>query len=111
MVLIYYTFCTNFPMVQQPLVVLHIIEASRLHSDTPHSVGLLWSSVLPEAEIYIWQQITLTNRQTSKLSGGIRTHSPNKRGGPAHTLSHLDWLLFVIRYQLPMDTVSDEVIN
>jgi hypothetical protein len=33
-------------MAQQPLVGqgLLIIEASRSHSDTPHSVGLLWTS-------------------------------------------------------------------
>ena len=29
---------------------LHIIEASRLHSDTPHSVGLLQTSDEPVAE-------------------------------------------------------------
>jgi hypothetical protein len=37
----------NFPPVtQQPLVGqgLLIIEASRSHSDTPHSVGLLWTN-------------------------------------------------------------------
>jgi hypothetical protein len=35
--------------VQQPLVGqgLLVIEASRSHSDTPHSVGLLWTSVSP----------------------------------------------------------------
>jgi hypothetical protein len=33
------------PMARQPLVVQsRIIEASRSHSDTPHSVGLLWST-------------------------------------------------------------------
>jgi hypothetical protein len=39
-------------MVQQPLVGqgLLIIEASRSNSDTPHSVGLLWTSDQPEAE-------------------------------------------------------------
>ena len=39
-------------MAQQPLVgqgVL-IIEASCSHSDTPHSVGLLWTSDQPIAE-------------------------------------------------------------
>jgi hypothetical protein len=29
---------------------LLIIEDSRSHSDTPHSVGLLWTSDQPEAE-------------------------------------------------------------
>ena len=39
----------------QPLVGegLLIIEASRSHSDTPHSVGLLWTSDQPDAETSI----------------------------------------------------------
>jgi hypothetical protein len=41
-----------FPMARQPLGGLGrlIIEASRSHSDTPHSVGLLWTSDQPDAE-------------------------------------------------------------
>jgi hypothetical protein len=41
-----------FPMARQPLggLGLLIIEASRSHSDTPHSVGLLWASDQPVAE-------------------------------------------------------------
>jgi hypothetical protein len=40
------------PMAQQPLLGhgLLIDEASRSHSDTPHSVGLLWVSGQPTAE-------------------------------------------------------------
>ena len=39
-------------MAQQPLVgkALLIIEASPSHADTPHSVGLLWTSNQPVAE-------------------------------------------------------------
>ena len=39
-------------MAPEPLVgqALLIIEASRSHSDTPHSIGLLWMSDQPEAE-------------------------------------------------------------
>ena len=39
-------------MAQQPLVSqgLLIIESLRSHSETPHSVGLLWSSDRPNAE-------------------------------------------------------------
>jgi hypothetical protein len=54
-----------FPMARQPLGVLGnlIIEASRSHSDTPHSVGLLWTSDQPVAETSTWQHTTLkTNR-------------------------------------------------
>jgi hypothetical protein len=37
-----------------------IIEDSRLHSDTPHSVGLLWTSDQLEVETSTWQHTTLT---------------------------------------------------
>jgi hypothetical protein len=39
-------------MAQQPIVSLRllIIEASLSHSDTPHSVGLLWTSDQTDAE-------------------------------------------------------------
>jgi len=49
-------------MAQQPPVGqgLHIIEASRSHSETPHSVGLLRTSDRPVAETYIWQHTALT---------------------------------------------------
>ena len=36
------------------------IEASRSHSDTPHSVGLPWMSDQPVAETSIWQHTTFT---------------------------------------------------
>ena len=41
-------------MAQQSLVGpgLLIIEASRSLSDTPHSVGLLWTSDRPDAKTY-----------------------------------------------------------
>jgi hypothetical protein len=41
-----------FPMAQQPLVGqgLLSIETSRPLSDTPHSVGLLWTSDRPVAD-------------------------------------------------------------
>ena len=41
-----------FTMSQQPPVDqgLLIVEYSRSHSDTPHSVGLLWTSDQPVAE-------------------------------------------------------------
>jgi hypothetical protein len=39
-------------MAQQPLVGqgLLVTEASRSHSDTPHSVGLLWTSDQPDCK-------------------------------------------------------------
>jgi len=39
-------------MAQQPLVGqgLPIVEVPRSHSDTPHSIGLLWTSDRPVAQ-------------------------------------------------------------
>jgi hypothetical protein len=50
-----------FPMARQPLGGLGrlIIEASRSHSDTPHSVGLLCTNDQPVAETSTWQHTTL----------------------------------------------------
>jgi hypothetical protein len=51
-----------FTMAQQPLVGqgLLIIEASRSHSDKPHSVELLRTSDQPDAETSTWQHTTFT---------------------------------------------------
>jgi len=63
-------------MAQQPPVGqgLLIIDASRSHSDTPHSVGLLWTSDRPDAETSTWQHTVLT-RDIHAFSG-IRTRNP-----------------------------------
>jgi hypothetical protein len=47
---------------RQPLVCqgLLLVEASRSHSDTPHSVGLLLTSDQPYAEPCTWQHTVLT---------------------------------------------------
>ena len=37
-----------------------LVEVQRSHSDTPHSVGLLWPSDRPVAETSIRQHTTLT---------------------------------------------------
>jgi len=65
--------------VQQPPLGqdLLIIEASRSHSDTPHSVGLLWTSDQPDAETSTWQHTTLS--RDIHVSGGIRTRNSNKQ--------------------------------
>jgi len=57
-----------------------IVEASRLHSDTPHSVGLLWTSDWLVTETSTWQHTTLT-RDIHPCPGGIRTRNPSKRTG------------------------------
>ena len=56
---------------------LFIHEASRSHSDTPQSVGLLWSSDQPNAETSTWQHTTLTTNIPNPR--GIRTHNFSRR--------------------------------
>jgi hypothetical protein len=53
------------PMARQSLLGqgLLIVEASRSHSDTPHSVGLLWTSDQPLAENSTGQHTTLTGNR------------------------------------------------
>jgi len=50
------------PMAHQPLLdqSLVIIEVSRSHSDTPQSVGLLWTRERPVAQTSTRQHTTLT---------------------------------------------------
>ena len=56
---------------QQPTVgqVFFIIEASRSHSDTPHTLGVLWTSGQPYAK----------TSATTFTPDGIRTRNPSKR--------------------------------
>ena len=68
-----------FSVAQQPIVNqgLLIIETSRLHTDTPQSVGLLWTSDQPNAE---FTDNTQQSQETDiHASGGIRTLITSKR--------------------------------
>jgi len=69
-----------FTMAQQPLVGQRLLNVEDLwsHSNTPHSVGLLWTSDQHDAETSTWQHTTLTT--DNHAPGGIRTHNPSKRG-------------------------------
>jgi hypothetical protein len=71
---------SHAPPALQPLVGhdLLIFEGSRSHTDTPHSVGLLWTSDQPDAETTTWQHTTLQGTDVH-APGGIRTHNPSKR--------------------------------
>ena len=57
---------------------LLILEVSKSHSDTPHSVGLLWTSDQLVAETSTCQHTTLTTDAPPAL-GAIGTHSPSQR--------------------------------
>ena len=93
----YYYYYYYF-MAQQPLVVqgLLTIEASRSHSDTPHSVGLLCTSDQPVAETSTWQHSQETDVHAL---GGIRTRNSSKRAAvdPRFTPRHnWEWLIIII---------------
>jgi len=64
-------------MAQQPPVGhgLLIIEASRSHSDAPHSVGLLWTSDRPVSGTPTWQH----NTHTQTWPSGIQTRNSRER--------------------------------
>jgi hypothetical protein len=60
-----------------------IIQASRSDSNTLHSVGLLWTSDQPDADVC---RTTKHSQQTSMSPGWIRTHSPSERAAATHVL-------------------------
>ena len=56
------------------------VEASRSHSDTPHSVGLLVKSDQPVAETCTRTTHTQQSQETDiHAPGGIQTRYPSKR--------------------------------
>ena len=63
----------NSPPVGQGLL---IIDDSQSHSDTPQSVGLLWTSDQPVAETSTWQHTTLITDIHAICR--IRTRNPSK---------------------------------
>jgi hypothetical protein len=75
-------------MAQQPLVGqdLLIIEASRSHSDTPHSVGLLWTEWPARSrDLYLTKHNT-QKRQTSMTSAGFEPVIPASKRSQTHAL-------------------------
>ena len=69
-------------MVLQPKVGkgLLIIEASRSHSDTPHSVELLWTSDQSHAETFYLITHNNRRRQTSMPPAGLEPALPGSEG-------------------------------
>ena len=53
-----------------------VIEDSWSHSDTPHSVGLLWTSDQPYTDLYLTTHST--NKRLIHVPGGIRTRNRSK---------------------------------
>jgi hypothetical protein len=54
---------------------------SRRHSDTPHSVGLLWTSDRSVAEISTWKQVTFTGDRHPWPRRDSNPKSQQMRGG------------------------------
>jgi len=77
------------------------VESSRSHVGTPHSVGLLWTSDQPDAEISTWKH---TSQETNiHAPGGIRTRSPSKRAAADLLLTlrdHWDRQRNISRWQI-----------
>ena len=69
------------PKARRPLVGqgLLIFENSRSHSDTPHSVGLLWTSDQPDAEASLPDNTQHSQETDIHAFSGIRTRNPSKR--------------------------------
>ena len=91
------------------------VEDSRSHSDTHHSVGILWTSDQPDAETSTWQHATLTrdrhpcprrdsNPQSQQASG--RRPTRRQRGHwdrfckiTRRQLTEFLWLIYTHNYR------------
>jgi hypothetical protein len=74
-----------FPLVQESQGLL-IIEASRSHSDTPYSVGLLWTIDQPDPVTSTCTTHNSHKRQTSIPTVGFETAMPASGRPPTHVL-------------------------
>jgi hypothetical protein len=73
--------------VEQHLVgqIFLIIEAWRSHSDTPHSIVLLWVSDQPDAE-----ELYLTTNNIHMHTAGFQPAVPANERPQTHALDHSD---------------------
>ena len=71
-----------------------IIEASRSHSDTPHSVGLLWTGDQPDAETSSWHTTHSRDRHPCHRRDSNPHRSKQTAEDPRlRRCGHWDWLL------------------
>ena len=75
--------------------VLFSIEDSRSHSDTPHSVGDLWTSDQPHAETF--NKTTLAT--DTHTTGVTRTRSSSKLAAANPRLRRRDHWYRLIKYE------------
>jgi hypothetical protein len=97
--LVLYSVIVSFMAGQLLLGQSLLVEGvSRSHSDTPQSVGLLWTSDQPDSETSSWQHKQL-HETDIHACGGIRTLDPIKRKATDPRLrlrGHWDWLLWLL---------------
>jgi hypothetical protein len=67
------------------LVSRLIAEVSKSHSDTPHTVGLFWTSDQPVAETYLTKHNT-QKRQATMLLAGLEPAIPSSQRQQTHVL-------------------------
>ena len=68
-----------------------LIKTLQKNSDTPHSVGLLWTSAQPDAETSTWQHTTLTRDRHPWLRRDLNPQSQQARGRrPKYFLSKIN---------------------
>ena len=81
---VFQNFCFT---ARQPLVGHGLlIKGSRSYSDTPHSVGLLWTSDQTVAETSTWQHTTLTTDRYPCPRRNWNQQSQQVRGRSPHTV-------------------------
>jgi len=92
----------HFFTARQPLVGqgLLIIEASRLHFDTPHSVVLPWASDQPDAKDFY-----LTTHNTHKTSISPLVLDPSQRAATG-TVLHMHTLIKYIKSMRSCEIVA-----
>jgi hypothetical protein len=81
--------CKVHPPLARQLLVgqdFLVVEGSRSHSDTPHSVVLHWTGGHPFAETFTWQHTTLIRTQTSIPPVTIEPAIPASERPQTHTL-------------------------
>jgi hypothetical protein len=89
-------------MARLPLVVqgFLIIEASRSHLNTPHSVGLRGTNDHSDAKTSIWQH-TPSQDTNIHITGDIRTRNPSKQTAAEPSLIRCDyWNRRILTYTI-----------
>ena len=92
----FYLILAQEPLVDQGRL---IVEVSRTYSDTPHSVGLLWTRDRPTAKELSLHNTGHSQETDIHASGGIRTRNPSKQAAADPRLrlrGHWVWQILYI---------------